>query len=182
MKGIILELVCEQENQVPHHGRDLEIINLKSVQRRISEDRRQAIREGSSDRRSDDDLQSGCSSAIAQIAEKSIRPVINREEQLARLCGMQDCYYGVRVTRARCQTAIKLLDVIFSFADAPSLPLKGCTETCTCQYQGVRNRRCGLRRLGPPDRRKKIREGEPVRRTVQGRRKDDSGFVFFTPD
>jgi hypothetical protein len=180
MKNIILKLVDEQENLEPQHGADREVINLRSVQRNIIDDRRQARREGSSDRRSDDDLQPDCADSIYQKQRQLNRPVINREEQLARLCGMQDCYYAVRVTRARCQPAIKLLDVIFSFADAPSLPLKDCRESCTCQYQGVRNRRCGLRRLGLSDRRKNVREDEPVRRAGQGRRKSDSGFVFFT--
>ena len=179
MKSTMLELEDELENQEPLHGTDREVINLRSVHGRSIADRRQAVRDGSSDRRSGDDRQTDCAGSIIQKGKTSNRLVINREEQLARLRGIQDCYYGVRVTRARCQPAIKLLDVIYSFADAPSLPLKDCTETCTCQYQGVRNRRCGPRRLGPPDRRKIVRESDPVRRAMQGRRKDDSGFCFL---
>lgn len=176
---MILKLVDEQEKQAPHHGAEREAMNLRSVQGRITDDRRQAVRDGCSDRRSGADLQFDCSGSMVQGVEKSHRPIITHKEQFARLYDMQDCYFGVRVTRARCKAAIKLLDVIFSFDDAPPLPLNECMEKCTCQYQGVRNRRCGPRRLGPPDRRKTVREGESVRRTVQGRRNDDSGFHFY---
>lgn len=179
MKNIILKLEDELEDEKPQHGTDREVLNLRTVQRRIINDRRQAGREESSDRRSGDDRQTDCAGSIIQTGKTSNRPVINWEEQLAGLRGMQDCYYGVRVTRARCQPAIKLLDDIYSFDAAPLLPLKDCTEKCTCQYQGVRNLRCGPRRLDPPDRRKTARESDPVRRSVQGRRKTDHGFVFF---
>lgn len=124
--------------------------------------------------------QAGDTDSFIQKVEKSHRPVVNQEEQLTRLRGQHDYYYGVRVTRARCQPAIELLDVIYSFDAAPSLPLQDCTDTCICQYQGVRNWRCGPRRLGPADRRKTVREDGPARRLIQGRRNTDSGFVFCT--
>ena len=169
-------------NLDPHQDAGQEVINLRSVRRRSSPDRRQAVREGDDDRRSGEGRRIASENLDPQREQRCNRPAIDRVEQLSKLCGMQDSYYGVRVTRARCQPAIKLLDVVFSFNDAPSLPLPNCTETCTCQYQGVRNRRCGPRRLGPPDRRKNVREDEPVRRSCQGRRHSDSGFVFYTMD
>ena len=176
MKNTPLHLVDLEQ----HHDAGQEVINLRSVQRRSIAERRQAVREGSDERRTGDDRRDDDTDLTFPRKKQLARPVINREEQLAKLCGMQPYYYGVRVTRARCQQAVKLLDVIYSLDDAPSLPLKDCTETCTCQYQGVRNRRCGPRRAGLPDRRKTVREGEPVRRSVQGRRKSDSGLVFYT--
>ena len=178
MNNTILHLVDLEQ----HHDAGQEVINLRAVQRRSIAERRQAAREENDERRSGDDRRDDGIDLTFPRKKQFARPVINREEQLAKLCGMQPYYYGVRVTRARCQQAVMLLDVIYSLDDVPSLPLKDCTETCTCQYQGVKNRRCGSRRLGPPDRRKSVREGNLVRRSCQCRRKDDSGFVFFTTD
>jgi len=154
---------------------------LRSGQRRQCPDRREAIREGSIDRRAAFDRRDPDADRVFRVAKQSNhKPVINREEQLARLRKMDKVYFGVRITRARCAPAIKLLDMVYSLHDAPLLPLEACTEVCTCQYAGVRDQRMVLRRTGPPDRRQAIREGHPVRRKCHGRRKTDVWLDYGT--
>jgi len=154
---------------------------LRSGQRRQCTDRREAIREGSIDRRTGFDRRDPDADKVFRVAKQSNhKPVINREEQLARLRTIDKVYFGIRITRARCAPAIKLLDVVYTHLEAPLLPLEVCTEVCTCQYAGVREQRLDQRRAGPPDRRQATREGHPARRKGHGRRKTDVWLDYGT--
>ncbi|MCW8932510.1 MAG: hypothetical protein OQL19_20045 [Gammaproteobacteria bacterium] len=57
-------------------------------------------------------------------------------------------YGSVIIKNCNCEASSALCTQHFSFKHAPSLPLKGCTATqCTCEYQGVIDRRLGGRRV-----------------------------------
>jgi hypothetical protein len=57
-------------------------------------------------------------------------------------------YGSVVIRNCSCTVSSTLCAQHFSFAHAPSLPLEGCTATkCTCEYQGIIDRRLGGRRV-----------------------------------
>ena len=57
-------------------------------------------------------------------------------------------YGSVVIRNCSCTLSSTLCSQHFSFVHAPSLPLKGCTATkCTCEYQGIIDRRLGGRRV-----------------------------------
>lgn len=56
-------------------------------------------------------------------------------------------YGSVVIRNCGCNISTALCAQHFSFAHAPSLPLKGCTANrCTCEYYGIIDRRLGGRR------------------------------------
>ena len=64
-----------------------------------------------------------------------------RREKLLKLA-QSDLYYSVTLTRCGCKAYSRFIGKGFSFDKAPPLPLKDCTAShCTCEYQGVINRR-----------------------------------------
>ncbi len=57
-------------------------------------------------------------------------------------------YGSVVIRNCNCNASSALCTQHFSFTHAPSLPLKGCTASkCTCEYQGIVDRRLGGRRV-----------------------------------
>ena len=85
-------------------------------------------------------------------------------------------FWGVEIGQPGCEAAHKLLGEQYTFADAPQLPLKGCSSaTCTCQFKGLRERRTQRRRKNS-ERRNEIRfdKGEADRRKPKNRRRSDS--------
>lgn len=57
-------------------------------------------------------------------------------------------YGSVVIRNCSCTASSSLCTQHFSFAHAPVLPLEGCTATkCTCEYQGIIDRRLGGRRV-----------------------------------
>ena len=57
-------------------------------------------------------------------------------------------YGSVVIASCSCDLSSKLSAQHFSFGHAPSLPLAGCTANkCTCEYQGIFDRRLGDRRV-----------------------------------
>lgn len=57
-------------------------------------------------------------------------------------------YGSVVIRNCSCTASSTICTQHFSFAHAPSLPLKVCTATnCTCEYQGIIDRRLGGRRV-----------------------------------
>ena len=80
-------------------------------------------------------------------------------------------YTAVSISRCGCSTASQLIGKLFSFQDVPSLPLQECTASkCTCEYQGISERRHKDRRAA--ERRESLRMEED-RRKESGRRKED---------
>jgi hypothetical protein len=76
--------------------------------------------------------------------------------ELARL-RREGRYRGVTIRPGKCVAARKYSGQIFSFDNAPRLPLPGCSERrCTCRYQGVLEHRRRVRRM-EHDRREDIR-------------------------
>ncbi len=57
-------------------------------------------------------------------------------------------YGSVVIRNCSCTISSTICSQHFSFAHAPSLPLEGCTAAkCTCEYQGIVDRRLGGRRV-----------------------------------
>lgn len=97
------------------------------------------------------------------------RTPMTRKQKLLKL-SQSDTFYSVVITRCGCEASSKLIGKCFLFEETPSLPLQGCTATrCTCEYQGVVNRRRGERRVA--ERRASIRMNDDRRKA--GRRKGD---------
>jgi len=91
------------------------------------------------------------------------------KEKLLRM-EQSNFFYSVVITRCGCKASSKLISEHFLFEDAPFLPLSGCSaEKCTCEYQGLVNRRRHERRLTV--RRANIRMSHERRLT--GRRHDE---------
>lgn len=109
-----------------------------------------------------------------KVAEKKvkIKPVVapSHEELLFRL-KTSGLYVAVSIGRGGCSAASKLTGQSFSFQNAPPLPLAQCNAShCTCEYQGIAERRHADQRL--TERRKSLRM-EDDRRKNSGRRKED---------
>ena len=99
------------------------------------------------------------------------RAPLTRKEKLLKLA-QSDCYYSVSITRAGCPASSQLIGRCFLFKDAPSLPLPNCgADKCTCEYQGVINRRKVERRMC--ERRNAIRMGNDRR---EGSRRKGEGL------
>ncbi|MCU7801197.1 MAG: hypothetical protein KZQ70_13940 [gamma proteobacterium symbiont of Lucinoma myriamae] len=57
-------------------------------------------------------------------------------------------YGSVVIRNCSCTISSTLCSQHFAFEHAPSLPLEGCTANqCTCEYQGIIDRRLGGRRV-----------------------------------
>jgi hypothetical protein len=84
---------------------------------------------------------------------------------------------AVQSTATACSAALKLQGRRFLAADAPPIPLSGCTaQTCTCVYAHFDDRRHQMRR--DPYVHKAL-DVEPLaveRRGLQGRRKTDTQY------
>jgi len=84
-------------------------------------------------------------------------------------------FWGVEIGTPGCESARKLMGGQYTFDEAPELPLPGCDSAmCTCQFNGLRDRRGRTRRTGN-DRRENIRfdKDHPERRNRRGRRRSD---------
>lgn len=69
-------------------------------------------------------------------------------------------FVGVQITTCGCPAVARHAGLLFSFRNAPSLPVQGCNaEACTCQYLGVTDRRRGIERRSQwkPDKNEKRR-------------------------
>lgn len=98
------------------------------------------------------------------------RAPMTRKEKLLKLA-QSDAYYSVTITRAGCPASSQLISKCFLFEDVPTLPLPNCNANkCTCEFQGVLNRRKKERRIS--NRRMSIRM-DSDRRQV-GRRKGET--------
>jgi hypothetical protein len=86
-----------------------------------------------------------------------------------------ELFWGVMLAQAGCESSQVLLGKHFTFDEAPELPLHGCSSaTCTCQFQGLRERRDRTRRTHA-DRREVVRfdVDNPNRRSRVSRRRGD---------
>jgi len=80
-------------------------------------------------------------------------------------------FYGVQIHRSRCKASSRLAGKIFSFKDAPQLPLDACDAVeCNCEYLGVTDPRKNSIRRSERDRRVDIRMSME-RRFAQDRRR-----------
>lgn len=103
------------------------------------------------------------------------------QDQKASLGGLDKLqssgmFWGVEIGQPGCEAAHKLLGQQYSFAEAPELPLEGCTSAmCTCLFKGVRECRSRHRRK-QDDRRGEVRydKGKSDRRSPKNRRRSDS--------
>lgn len=85
-------------------------------------------------------------------------------------------FWGVEIGQPGCEAAHELLGRKYPFAEAPELPLAGCSSAiCTCQFKGLKERRSQHRRTHI-DRRSEIRfeEGKTEQRSPKDRRRSDS--------
>jgi hypothetical protein len=85
-------------------------------------------------------------------------------------------FWGVEIGQPGCEAARELLGRQYPFAEAPKLPLEGCSSAvCTCQFKGLKERRTQHRRTHD-DRRNEVRfeEGKTERRSPKNRRRGDS--------
>jgi len=85
-------------------------------------------------------------------------------------------FWGVEIGQPGCEAAHELLGRQFTFAEAPQLPLEGCSSSvCTCQFKGLKERRTQARRKNT-DRRNEVRfdKGKSERRSPKNRRRSDS--------
>jgi hypothetical protein len=56
-------------------------------------------------------------------------------------------FWGVEIGQAGCEAAHALLGQQYTFAEAPQLPLEGCSSAmCTCQFKGLKDHRSQHRR------------------------------------
>ena len=104
--------------------------------------------------------------------ETKPHPPLSQKETLSRL-KLSGKYGAVTIARCGCSTASQLVGQYFSFAYVPSLPLQGCSaDKCTCEYQGILERRQGS------DMRKVVRRSslrmEDDRRKACRRKEDKS--------
>jgi len=86
-----------------------------------------------------------------------------------------ELFWGVALVQAGCENSHILLGKQFTFDAAPELPMAGCSSaTCTCQFQGLRERR-GRTRRTHADRREVVRfdADKPNRRSRVSRRRGD---------
>ena len=86
-----------------------------------------------------------------------------------------ELFWGVELGQAGCESARALLGRKYAFDEAPALPLPGCDSAmCTCQFNGLKERRGTLRRTHD-DRRDEIRfdKERPERRARRNRRRGD---------
>lgn len=82
-------------------------------------------------------------------------------------------FWGVEIGQAGCEASQALLGQQYTFAEAPELPLQGCSSAmCTCQFKGLREHRTRHRRKSG-ERRVEIRfdSKDSDRRTRKERRR-----------
>lgn len=80
------------------------------------------------------------------------------------------CFYGVKVHGSSCKAGAKCAGLVFTFNEAPRLPLENCdVAACSCQYMGVPDRRQNVENRSGNDRRFSIRQ-TPDRRSNKDRR------------
>lgn len=84
-------------------------------------------------------------------------------------------FWGVKICHPGCRAARELQDQLYTFDEAPQLPVPGCdSANCTCQYRGLRERRVRALRIHE-DRRDEVRfdKDHPERRSPKERRRSD---------
>lgn len=82
-------------------------------------------------------------------------------------------FWGVEIGQAGCEAAQALLGQQYTFAEAPELPLAGCSSAmCTCQFKGLKDHRSDHRRK-QGEKRKEVRfdNDKPDRRSRKDRRR-----------
>ena len=103
---------------------------------------------------------------------KAIAGGKSKAQELDRLRHSRQ-FWGVEIQHPGCDAARKLGDRKFSFDEAPSLPVEGCTAAqCSCLYAGLKEHRVTHRRT-QQDRRENIRfdAKKPDRRKLKDRRR-----------
>ncbi len=108
--------------------------------------------------------------------EKQDRPSpVNQLDKLS----MTGRFYGVKLHRSSCKACSQLAGRVFSFADAPNLPVQGCdSPACNCEYMGVVDPRQNKDRRSGTDRRNAIRMSIE-RRFTQDRRAINDNWKGF---
>ncbi len=110
------------------------------------------------------------------IVRNKPRIPLTCKEKLHKLAQC-DTYYSVLITRCGCRASTELIGKGFLFQDAPLLPLRSCTAgNCTCEYQGVVNRRHEERRT--KERRASVRMDDARRKVY--RRKGEQLWNNYT--
>lgn len=82
-------------------------------------------------------------------------------------------FWGVEISQAGCEAAQDQLGQQYTFAEAPELPLAGCSSAmCTCQFKGLKDHRSEHRRKRG-EQRKEVRfdNDKPDRRSRKDRRR-----------
>ncbi|MGB5261047.1 MAG: hypothetical protein WBO34_11075 [Gammaproteobacteria bacterium] len=110
-------------------------------------------------------------------ARRAARSAVTAQIQTGSLARLQEnrFFWGAELSQPGCAESRELMGRQFPFAQAPALPLSGCTHRpCTCQFRGLQERRTSHRRL-QPDRRVEVRfdKTHPDRRRNAGRRRGD---------
>ena len=94
-------------------------------------------------------------------------PVVGRLSALRKVRQ----YWGAIITQGGCVASKSLQGKRLPFEQMPALPLTACSKRrCTCQLQGLANRRCGADRRSGRDRRPIVRFASE-RRTAWDRRR-----------
>jgi len=107
-------------------------------------------------------------------------PANASEDANAQLGGLEklrnnSLFWGIEMGQPGCEAAQAILGKQFTFAEAPQLPLEGCSSAmCTCQFKGLQNKRTRRRRK-LEDRRVEVRfeKDKPDRRSRKDRRRGD---------
>lgn len=112
----------------------------------------------------------GKKDVVSEQVEERVR--LSPQAQLYKLQKSENLW-GVSV-ESHCGASSKLVRQTFTFADAPHLPVSGCTaDACICSYIGLPERRLhGERRRGQ-DRRRALRMEGDERRAERPRREGD---------
>ncbi len=88
-------------------------------------------------------------------------------------------FYGVQLHKSSCKACSQLAGRVFSFNNAPKLPLDGCdSAVCNCEYLGVVDPRRTIDRRSGGDRRVDIRMSVE-RRHEQDRRSQSDNWKGF---
>jgi len=82
-------------------------------------------------------------------------------------------FWGVEISQAGCEAAQALLGQQYTFAEAPELPLPGCSSAmCTCQFKGLTDHRSEHRRKRGEQRNEvRFDNDKPDRRSRKDRRR-----------
>lgn len=89
-------------------------------------------------------------------------------------------FYGVQIHRSGCKACSYLAGKVFSFKNAPRLPVNGCdAPVCNCEYLGVIDPRQKSERRTGTDRRDAIRMSSD-RRSGEDRRRESGKWKGYS--